>query len=484
MSLKLLNSIIFFFLTGFISGQQNDLVQSKIDNILASTEFKHANVSISVVDITSNQLIGSHRPEKVLVPASSLKLFTTLSSLVKLGKDYQFQTKVEYDGVVDEDGTLQGNLFITGGGDPTFGSDKFSNNYSFEALLEGISTKIIEAGITCINGLIVADESIFDSYPVAPSWQWNDLGNYYASGAWGLNVNENLYYIHFDKRNNIGSQPSIYKVYPFVPNLSLSNEIIIDSSHTGDNAYIFGGPYNFYKRIVGTIPKGTGLFTIKGSIPDPPLFLAYHIRNNLDYHNVQSNGSEAKYKADYHKRTELCSYYSPPLKEIIRLTNVESNNLYAECILKMMGLKFRGQGSGQNGIAVIKSQLRHYNINSEVLIFHDGSGLSARNQITSSSMAYFLSKINSDLELKDILETLPRGGYTGTVRGMFNNSRARGNVWLKSGSMEGIQSYSGYINSASGKWLSFSIIVNGFSVKGSVIRAKLEKLITDIYYSA
>ena len=147
----------------------------------------------------------------------------------------------------------------------------------------------------------------------------------------------------------------------------------------------------------------------------------------------------------------------------------------------MIGLKKNGQGSGQNGIAAVKRLLRKYGVDTQALHLHDGSGLSARNLINSKAMAQFLSGMASKIDSDELTRYLPKGGMEGTVRGMFGGSSIRGRVWLKSGSMEGVQSYSGYLQSKSGKWYSFSVIVNGYSAKPKVLRSQLEKMILGIY---
>ncbi len=464
--------------------QEVNKLEKRIIKSANSAVFNSSNLSVSVFDIAQQKEIAGYRAQKVLSPASSLKLLTTFTALKHLGADYQFQTIIGYEGSLRDDGTLNGNLIIKGGGDPTLGSDKVEGSLPFRELLNYIVKVVAAHNINCIKGKVIVDESIFDSYPVAPSWQWNDLGNYYASGAWGLNIHENQYYIYFKDRSVIGNRPTIHSISPRVPRLNLSNEIVVDSSHTGDQAYIFGGPYNYDKRVVGTIPQGTGPFSIKGSLPDPPAFFAEHLRIKLSKANIQSEGATTRFRSSKKRLVAVDTILSPPLSMIVKKANVESNNLYTESLLKLMGLKKMGQGSGQNGLATIIRLLRKYKVNTKEQIFHDGSGLSARNQISSQAIAKFLSGIANETSVENCTKYLPRGGYAGTVKGMFGKSAARGNVWLKSGSMSAVQSYSGYVKTKSGKWCSFSIIVNGFSQKHPVIRKKLERMISDIYHEA
>ncbi len=482
-SKHLIKILLLLILTPFIiNGQKLHFLSKDLNTFTTSSIFKHANLSVSVVDIDADTTVVDHRGDKVLTPASSLKLITTLTALKKLGPKFQFTTKIGYTGRITDEGILEGDLVVVGGGDPTLGSGKIDGNPDLDEVTAQIVNSIISSDITCISGKILIDESIFDSYPIAPSWQWNDLGNYYASGAWGLNVNENQYYIYFKDRGQIGTRPTLQSTYPHIPNLDLSNEIIVDSSHTGDQAYVFGGPYNYQKRIVGTIPQGQSTFSIKGSIPDPPTFYASYLQKALTKANIQSEGINVRFRKDKKlKVNALDTIVSPDLSSIISVANRESNNLYTEAMLKMMGKQYNGQGSGQNGLASILKLMRDYGLDTKSVQLNDGSGLSARNLISTASIAYFLSNIAQDIGQENCINHIPRGGYQGTVRGMFSGSNAKGKIWIKSGSMQGVQSFSGYIQSKSGNWLSFSIIANGFSAKNSTVRRKMENFLTQIY---
>jgi D-alanyl-D-alanine carboxypeptidase/D-alanyl-D-alanine-endopeptidase (penicillin-binding protein 4) len=476
--------LIIILLTGLVNlNGQNEKMQSNIDRILASKELKYSNITMTVMDIEGDSIEASINPYTMAIPASSLKVITTLCAVDILGADYEYETTIAYDGTIQEGGTLKGNVYIIGSGDPTLGAGKFEGNEIYEELLTIISNEIKGEGITCIDGKIISDESIYNSFPIAPTWQWNDLGNYYASGAWGINVNENKYTIYFSDRGTVGRRPTLKSHYPTVNNIEFSNEVAVDSAHTGDQAYIFGGPYDYTKRIVGTIPSGEGTFAIKGSIPEPPKFLAYKVEDDLKNHGIQTLGYDVIFTP--HRplinETVIHQFKSPTVTEIVKRANLESNNLYTESLLKSMGFKVRKSGSGQLGISAINRYLNKLKVNHDCLVMHDGSGLSARNNVCSYMMADFLRAYVIKNGFEQTASLLPIGGRTGTVRGLFKQSGAAGNVYVKSGSMSSVQSYTGIMMTKSGKQKAFSLIVNGFSVKGSTIRAKLEKVMKEIY---
>jgi len=472
--------IILLCLLSYNIYAQNSTEQA-IEKLLSQSVYKHTNVSIAAFDIETKKQIVDIRSDKMLVPASSMKIITTLVAIDRLGSDFRFNTEISYDGIIGPDGTLKGNLYIVGSGDPTLGSKRMEGNPNMDEVLRIIRDAIIDYGITCIEGDIVADESVFDSFPISPSWQWNDLGNYYAGGSWGLNINENEYYIYLHKRGKVGTRPAVKFFSPHIPRLDLSNEITVDSSNTGDNAYIFGGPYNYYKRLTGTIPAGEGTFTIKGSIPDPPLFLAYHVREKLEKANIQSQSYTSTFKKNRKKRTSIHMLQSPALQDIVKLTNMKSINLYAESILKTIAGKAKMRASGGAGIAVIKKALKKQGVPITGLHMEDGSGLSARNAVSSKVFASTVMAYSNKMGVEKVCSLLPRGGREGTVVNMFKGSGMEGKVWLKSGSMDRVFSYTGILKNKEGRWTSFSVIINGFSKKHRTMRPKLEQIIKKIY---
>lgn len=474
--------IILFWSINDLYGQPQT-IQEYTEQFVEQKVFKNAFISACAQEVNSGLKVLDHNADKVLIPASSLKVITTLASLDILGEDYYYETKVAYSGEIDEYGTLQGDLYIIGSGDPTLGSNKFNGAVPFKTLLRDISASVKDAGVFCIAGDIVSDESVFNSYPINPTWQWNDLGNYYAAGAWGINILDNEYRIYYAQQLKEGRIPKLISYNPYIPGLELQSEVKTGKKGSGDNAYIFGGPYNYTKRIVGTIPPGKKQFVIKGAIPDPPLFLAYSLYQDLAKKGMQAENYRSTFKREkgYSKRKVIYQVKSPPLKEIIKKTNFESNNLYCETILKTIGTKEMKLGSGSAGINSIRKILRRKGINLSGMQIEDGSGLSARNKVSTKFITDFLSSIANEISLKTATTYLPMGGYQGTVKGFFKKSRAKGNIWAKSGSMNGVLSYSGYVKSRSGKWLSFSIIANGHSDSNKKIRPYMEQFMIKLY---
>ena len=473
-----------YLLLNFTFGQSS--LQKVIDGVAKDQDLKHAGFGVCVIDVESGKVIAQNKMDQSLIPASSLKVVTTATALAKLKGDFRFKTELQYDGELATDGTLNGNLFIKGYGDPTLGSDKFDKAMPVDQLMAAFVKAIKEQGITRINGKIVGDASFFGSSVNGRTWLWEDLGNYYASGAWGLNILENKYYLNFQQNPSLGSQPEIKNTEPEIPNLYLINEVQSAEANSGDNAYVFGSPYSYTRFVRGTIPVGKSTFTIKGAIPDPPFFAAHLLMNTLEDAGIStSKRATSQFQMELEgessaKRTTFYTHYSPSLKEIVAQTNLESVNLYCESMLRYLGASNKNH-SPEAGLAVIADYWKEKGLDTKGFFMEDGCGLSPYNNVSAFHLAKIMQLIAKDKSLyTSFRESLPAAGRTGTLKFMLKGTAADNNVRAKSGGMKRVRSYTGYARSKSGKLLSFSIIANHFSCSSRDMRRKMEKIMLEL----
>jgi len=446
-------------------------IQSKINDFTNNPNLKTAGVSIAVLDVADNTLVAGYNAHQSLIPASSLKVVTTASALGILGADYKWETYLEYDGVI-ENGVLKGNLYIVGSGDPTFGNV----NDTWDEHLQAFVVACKEAGILSIEGDIVADASWVDDSPTPWSWQYNDIGNYYGAGVYGLNYLENTYQLFFQQNSTLHATPQISHTTPNIPNLSFTNEVKNAPARTGDNAYIFGNPGSYDRVVRGTIPVGNKLFKIKGSIPNPPLLAAQALRNQFNLNYMSATGTRVSTAKEKTFRTRIHTHYSRPLKEIVAETNDRSMNLFAEAMLKTIGYKSAGKASRNAGIDAIKTYWRDRGIDMTGFFLEDGSGLSARNAVTSYQIAQIIRKTHKDTRLQSVF--FANRSTTGSLK-LFKQT-AKGTVYAKSGTLKRARSYSGYILYNDGRVYTFSIIVNNFEGSGSKMRRAISSLMTEM----
>lgn len=448
--------------------------------LLQDPSLKHAGVSITVMDVQSGQVIAAHQKDLCLIPASSLKVATTAAAISILGKDYTYKTQIQYDGSVQKE-LLNGNLFIKGSGDPTLGSDRFRETPSLTALMARFQNAIKQKGIRKISGFIIGDESYFESEARPPSWQLNDIGNSYGVGAWGLNIFENYYYLYFKQNPKKEIRPRIMGHYPKIPNLLLINEVRA-SEDSIDNAYIFASPYANMYYVRGYLPVGKGFFTIKGAIPDPPYLAAYLLRQMLEKNGIKAAKKATTYfeftRARHRSsaRTTIYVHESPPLSTIVKRTNLESNNLYCEALLKTLGKRVNYRADTYEGVDVVTKFWKNKGLDLEGFKMEDGSGLSPRNAVSSFHLASIMRAAAQDSVIfETFYESLPEAGSTGTMSNMLRNTIAWGRVKAKTGTMKAIKSYTGYARTKSNRLVTFSILINNHASN-----AKLKEMVGNI----
>ncbi len=458
-------------------------VNRLLKEIIEDNDFKNADFAFYAVDGKSGEVISSYHPDKSLMPASNQKLVTTAAALELFGPDFRFSTRLEFSGSIDTiNHVLNGDIVIKGGGDPTLGSKYF------DATKDGIFldfwlAAIENLGIDSIAGAIIADPEIFGSDIVPSSWSWDDMGNYYGAGASGLSVYDNSFSIFFNTSGNIGDTVQIVKVFPEIPELVFDNKATVDSIDY-DNLYIYGAPYSFYRALRGELPQNKVNFIVSGSMPDPAYIAACELYKKLIFNGIAIKDSPTttlilsnQKKNISRDRTLFLELYSPTLAEIIKETNTHSINLFAENCLNHIGLKVSGNPVSEHAADDVVSFWKSKGIDTQGMFLFDGSGLSRNNSFTTRQMVRILTFLkDSSANFEHFYSSLPIGGQTGTLKNLFKDVKVANSIRAKSGTINRVKAYSGYIHSLSGRDIAFSMMVNDFSCSSREATKKLEKL--------
>ncbi len=463
-------------------------LQAQIVNLQKDTDLTHASWSVCVLDVKKDSILAEYNSRLSLVPASTHKILTTSTALALLGWDFKYETRLEYDGKLDSAaGILHGNIYIKGSGDPTLESETFKKKSDTIPLTDQWAKIISTKGIKKIEGAIIADASIFEDETIPSTWIWGDMGNYYGAGASGLNFKDNKFSLYYRSGPKKGDTTWIKKITPEIPNMKVASYV-----RTGaylDNAFIYGAPYETLRYVKGTIPANKTNYEVEGSVPDPSLFCAQSLDSSLrklgavidkpatSIRILKANAGNFKTE----KRKRLYVQTSHTLDKIVYQTNIQSNNLFAETLLKTIAWNKTKFGEDQTGIDIVTNYWKSKGVDLKGFYMADGCGLSRFNAITTKQLSEILRVITLDsLLFKKFYESLPVAGKSGSLGKLCKGTIAENNLHAKSGYMTRVRSYAGYVTTKKGNLLSFAIIVNNYDCSPGEMKDKLEKLMIAI----
>lgn len=399
----------------------------------------HAAVATYAVKSSTGEVIAETNKDLSLVPASCMKLLTTAAALHILGAESRFETGLEYDGVIDENQVLHGNLYIKGGGDPCLGSDRIKGSLSWDRQIEAWATAVEALGIREIEGNVIGDATLWEKALAVPSWSWEDLGNYYGAGASALSFHENAYELVLKPGHAIGAATTLLRTHPPLPEMNFQNEVTTSVAESRETAFIYGSEFSSLRFIRGTIPLSSQEVTIKGSISDPPAYCAHLLEKALENRGVKIQKNPL---SKCRLRTRFHTTVSPTVGEIVYWTNQKSMNLYAEHLLKKIGEVVSQEGSTAAGTQAVTQFWKSRGIDLEGFQMVDGSGLSRKNLITAKQLVEILLWMKTSSFFSVFFDSLPSKKLLVSIRG-------------KSGSMSLVRGYAGYADD-----IAFSILVN------------------------
>ena len=434
-----------------------------------------ANMSVLVQNLNTGEVIDEYRSDKVVPPASVMKLLTTAAALEMMGPGFRFPTVLEYTGTI-ENGVLHGDLYVRGGCDPSLGW-KGRN-----AFLNQWVKAVKAAGIQRIHGAVVADMTMLDGEAQNPNWLCEDAGNYYAPGIFALNYYGNTMNIVLES-GAPGTVARVLKTEPAVSDIRFINHIRCDKI-TYDGAFVSGLPYSCERYLTGAVPSNLGTFGVKGDLPNPGLLLARHFPAKLREAGVEVR-HEASYLADYNPltppRTELYIHYSEPLSEIIKETNLNSNNLYAEALFRYLGSRYTLPGTIHNSQDLLRDYWRRRGVNVQNAIIKDGCGLAPQDAVSARAFVQLLAAMYKSPNAGAWMESLPVSGKSGTLTSLCPKTPLEGRIHAKSGTIAGTKNFAGYIDMPNGDTWVFAILINSAPGKAKNIQTVIQQYLLDVY---
>ena len=433
-----------------------------------------------------------------MVPASNMKLVTTGAALHAFGPEYRFKTQIAYSGNIAEDGTLHGNVYIIGGGDPTIGAAD-TTAYKADALFWKWKVLLQQAGIKRIDGNIIGDGSSYEGGLEHPAWDYADTWTYYGAGTSALSFYENVIDLEVSAGSKEGEKVNMRQAYPETPWLTVENQAVTGPAGTGNSLYLQTSKLSTNAVLTGTYaidrkPKREQAANKYGA-----LTCAHEFYKNLKATGWEVSGTYAEETPDQvggdGRKTghggetpgqaggdvkRIGETTSPALAQICRKTNYDSDNFYAEALLRAMGEAATGISVYDSCLVAINEVLEDIMTGNDRaganwqsgIIQKDGSGLARSNSISPEWMAGYLAAMKDN---QAFIASIPHPGE-GTL---YNLKNLQPNKFrIKSGSMGGTLCYSGYVLDDDGKPITaFAIFTNNLNSKLSQVRPVLEGLI-------
>ena len=431
-------------------------------------------MSVLVQNMTTGEVIDEYRSDKVVPPASVMKLLTTAACLETMGPGFRFPTILEYTGSI-ENGVLYGDLYVHGGCDPSLGWQ--GKTAFFTQWIKAVRA----AGIKRIEGAVIADMTMLDGEAQNPGWLCEDAGNYYAPGIFALNYYGNTMNIVL-KSGEPGTVATVMKTEPQVEDIRFINRVRCDRIQY-DGAFVSGLPYSNERYLTGAVPSNLGTFGVKGDLPNPGLLLARHFTAKLREAGI-AVAREADYLPDYNpllpKRHELYIHYSEPLSELIKETNINSNNLYAEALFRYLGTRYTLPGTIHNSQDLLRDYWRRRGVAVQNAIIKDGCGLAPQDAISAKAFVQLLTIMSRSKNQEAWIASLPVSGKTGTLKSLCPGTALEGRIHAKSGTIAGTKNFAGYIDMPNGDTWVFAILINSAPGKAKNIQYVIQQYLLDL----
>ena len=440
--------------------------------------FQNAVWGVLVRSLATGETLYSLNPGTFLMPASNMKVVTMAAAAERLGWAFTFTTKVVATGPV-EAGVLKGDLVVIGGGDPSLGGRPTEG----PSIVERWADQIRAKGITRIEGRIVGFDNVFDDEGLGQGWAWDYLAYDYATPVSGLDFNENVVRLSFTPGSAAGD-PVAVTARPDGGGLTIEAAVTTAATDGTSDVHVVRHPGSRTLGVTGSVPAGKTDVTQSVSVENPTEFMVSAFRHAILGRGIEVAGGAIDADAlpappDVTGAETLVSHTSPPLSEIGKVLLKASQNLYADALLKAIGRPADGgPATTREGRKVLSEVLQGWGVAPEQYLQADGSGLSRYNYLTADVLVTVLTRMFADdRHYEPFITALPVAGVDGTIASRMKNTKAQGNARAKTGSIANARALSGYVTSADGEPLVFSMIVNNFNAPATQANAVIDRAV-------
>lgn len=462
-------------------GRPDTRIQAYIEEIAASEPMASAQLGVKAVGLDGT-VYADWSSGSRFQPASNAKLITTGAVLNELGPEAKMETALAYSGKI-EDGTLKGDLYIVGGGDPTLGT-KDSIAVNLQTLFGQWKKTLESNGIHRIDGNVVGDGRWFEGQGEHPSWLYEDIGTYYGAGMDALSFYRNIQEFRVSAGPAAGTPLQVQPQYPETPWMTFTYDCSTGVAGSGDKLYLYTTDLAPVAELRGTFASDRMPKTLECSNKFGSYTLAHYFLRSLTSAGMEVSGKAAyadrkgmlrtepggpvlRKAAEQSALTRFASFKSPSLARIAYITNQRSDNFYAEALLRFLSKKKKGSADYKVCPTALGDAVRRLGLDpARGMNMVDGSGLSRKNSLSPAFMCSFLSAMMHSPACEAFAGSLTqpgKGSQVGRMRAEDQSCAAR--IYYKSGSMDGVRCYSGYVVPKDGlkeDIIVFSIMVNNF----------------------
>jgi serine-type D-Ala-D-Ala carboxypeptidase/endopeptidase (penicillin-binding protein 4) len=483
-SLKNINNNFFFlFLLASLTmyGQQRDSLKLKnqavnpalelkeqLEETFNDPNFSNSNWGVMIKSLRTGEILYKKNVDKLFIPASNQKLFTTAAALLLLNEKFFYETRLYLNGEI-RNGKVAGDLIVKGYGDPTI-SSKFIEGGAVK-LFEKWADSLKARGINEILGNIIGDDSAFDNEPLGKGWEVDNEQFFFSAESGALSLNDNCIHITI-KPSSVG-EPAIILLDPETAYVKIEDRIITvpQNEEEGISFTRTQGTNNIIFR--GRIRKNTKMMSEYVTITDPTKYFLTVFREVVESRGIKFNGEiksikECTTKPDEDDWVLLYDHRSLYLKDIVKETNKNSNNYFAEQLIKTIGYKRFNIGSVENGLKACRDLFNDMGVNLDNMNMVDGSGLSHMNMVTPRHIINLLSYMYKSEAHDPFYNSLSIAGIDGSLSSRMRRTSAENNVHAKPGYNAGVSALSGYVRTREGEPLVFCMIVNNYLVPSAL----------------
>lgn len=462
------NTFAFFlvfcvFFTGLldakITGSQT--LKNRLQLFLKNPSLKNVSCGISIMSVNKNSSVFNHRNNDLFSIASNMKLLTASAALEYLGPDFEYKTSIGARGRITTSGELRGDIVIKGSGDPNISGRFYHGNIL--AIPEAWAHAVRREGIQSITGDIIADDSIFDRIYTNPNWPKNQLSEWYCAPSCGLSFNDNCVDITLIPDKKPGDIVRLL-VEPRTSYFSINNSCVYTSKKKEHLYSIRRKPETNEILIKGKFWVNSAPEKNWVSVHNPALYLAIVFKETLEKNGIPVYGSVRLVdEGDFVSSEEkVITQTTSTMEQTILVMNKQSQNFYAEQIMKTLGVQMKGRGTLEAGIEVVKDFMSEIGFQPEEYHIDDGCGLSKENRLSPKMITALLAYMSKQPHGKVLWDSLPTSGIDGGLRRRMHTPKYKSKIHAKTGYIARTSALSGYIDTTNGEVLAFSILMNNF----------------------